>query len=816
MKKVSVILFFITLVFSCKNVHAIETKFCEFSKEFQEWLELTDEEKSKTEFVPTVCNIDKKTAVINNITANSYAQAGEENYPSSYSLVNLNQVSPVRNQMQTGTCWAFVSNEIIESTLLKKNNVQLSFSSRHLEYYTSRNFLDGINYNGLNRVINTGGNYFMSMAYYKNNYGPILESEMPFENNMNPLYLSSVQNKTPAVDVNTSFILANGDGNCTDSIKNAIKDHIMNHGAVGTAITMEKRPNIYYNELTNAYYYDGADATNHAVTIVGWDDNYAVTNFSSSKRPSTPGAWIIKNSYGTTFGDNGYFYMSYNDINVCRLMSGIYDVDFDFPDKLYTYNKYGYNTSIRFVNQNTVTSSYMATKFTKPATKEYLSEITVGAYKYTNVDLYVIPTNMQLSIDNATKVGNVTIPYGGYATYKIDKPIELPDTTFYIIAKYTHLASSGPTVSINIENSPWDVVKSNYGESYVSIDGIDYTDLMVSLSGEQANAAITAGTLTQLEKISTDTTKKYNLYNNKISEETISVSTNDIADNSNLTVKVLNKSNNSDQTSKFTISNNKVVANEANVKISAKNTALAGNYIIQISFDGQKVELDLKVEKYEYVTSIIIDDAIVEIGSDLQLLPVVQPATAVNKELKMTSSDQSIFTVNNGKIHGVKVGNANLIIESTDGSGVQKTINVKVVELFNSTSNYELDGTYIVNVAPETTYQEVLSNFLEPNTIKIYNLKEKEVTSGNIGSGFKLKKTESGKTTEYIFIVLGDANGDGVINSSDLLRLRQHLLEIITLNNENFYASDITKDNKINSSDLLRIRQHLLGITIIG
>ena len=75
---------------------------------------------------------------------------------------------------------------------------------------------------------------------------------MPFENNMNQLYLSSVQNKIPAVDVNTSFLLPNGDGNCTDSIKNAIKNHLMNYGAVATSITMKQRPTVYYNELTNA------------------------------------------------------------------------------------------------------------------------------------------------------------------------------------------------------------------------------------------------------------------------------------------------------------------------------------------------------------------------------------------------------------------------------------------------------------------------------------------------------------------------------------------------------------------------------------
>ena len=60
-----------------------------------------------------------------------------------------------------------------------------------------------------------------------------------------------------------------------------------------------------------AYYCDDTSkTTNHSVLIVGWDDNYSASNFNSKCRPSSDGAWLIRNSWGDCNSMGGYFWIS--------------------------------------------------------------------------------------------------------------------------------------------------------------------------------------------------------------------------------------------------------------------------------------------------------------------------------------------------------------------------------------------------------------------------------------------------------------------------------------------------------------------------
>jgi len=118
---------------------------------------------------------------------------------------------------------------------------------------------------------------------------------------------------------------------------------------------------------------------------------------------------------------------------------------------------------------------------------------------------------------------------------------------------------------------------------------------------------------------------------------------------------------------------------------------------------------------------------------------------------------------------------------------------------------------------PGMTVESLVKDLKEKYSVKVYNASGSEI-SGNskIGTGSKVVIETENNKYEYTIIIFGDLNSDGIINSADLLKMRQHLLETNKLNGVYEVAANTTRDNTgINSADLLKMRQHLLETSSI-
>ena len=239
-----------------------------------------------------------------------------QDIPSNYRTEKL---PAVRDQGAYGTCWAFSTLACMEINLLKKGYEELDLSELQLAYFATHSVNDklggftGDEYTYTDTDVNylwCGGNYDMAVNTLSDWLSAVKEESVPYETVADVLE-SGLPDDMAYADVvhlqnYRSFNMAN-----TEEVKQAVMDY----GAVGIsyyAYTYSGYAgNQYYNADTAAYYCYDTMGTNHAVTVVGWDDDYSADNFVQT--PEGNGAWIVRNSWSSDFGEDGYFYLSYYD-----------------------------------------------------------------------------------------------------------------------------------------------------------------------------------------------------------------------------------------------------------------------------------------------------------------------------------------------------------------------------------------------------------------------------------------------------------------------------------------------------------------------
>ena len=517
MKKV--ITFFVVLFMGVLNVQAEDTlELCEYSEEYKAWLRLSDEEKAST-IMPSMCKQDNHN--INLLGSNDYSM----DY---FNLADSGKVLGVRDQAASDDCWAFASLASLESNLLM-NNINTGFlSTAHLELMT-QDSLYTPSFITFNRDFNSGGRMEFTTAYVLNYWGPVKESDMPFETVLNlidnntTVNQSDVTNKKAMVDVDDVFYLSNSQGICSNNTINTIKEYIVNYGALATSVYFN---NAYVNG--KYYYYNGSELSNHAVAIVGWDDNVEVTSFNN--RATRKGAWIVKNSYGTSVGDGGYYYISYDDVNICTDAAGFYNASLDMSDEAYYYDDLGVNTILESPNN----VNYLANYFTKKTSGEETIDKVTFATAIAGMDYTVYyADNINGNLENWQELASGTTNHVGYMSVDIDKDIKVSDS-YGIIVKFETDDTIDDNFYVAIEGLTEDNFYSSYeitnNVSRISFDGKDWMALEMDLGGDLGINVATQFGIRLYTSVSEDTSSNNN--QNNVNNNT----TPEINDSGNITV----------------------------------------------------------------------------------------------------------------------------------------------------------------------------------------------------------------------------------------------------------------------------------------
>lgn len=400
-------------------------------------------------------------------------------FPASYDLRTLGRLTPVRSQGDYNSCWTFASLGSLESTL--KPAVTADFSENNMMWN-----------HGFDTGVNGGGNSAMAMAYLSRWSGPVSETSDPYGS-------SQKTGLAPIYHVQQAEYLPDS--------QDAIKQAIIDDGALYTSIYAGAFDYpTYYNQNSSALYYNGNAGTDHAVLIVGWDDNYDRSQFSQT--PPGNGAWIIRNSWGADWGDGGYFYLSYYDT-----YAGNNVAVFDNAEAISNYNRsYQFDPLGKTTSRGYDTgdnSSWGANIFTAAASENLTAISTYSLSPNTTVEIKIYtnvsngnPTSGQLQSTQSASFANE-----GYYTVDLNTPVGLTAyQNFAVVIRYTTPQADYPVPVERAIAGYSSNASANAGESYISSNGsgnwydVGYNDnenvCIKAFTGGQSVVSLTGITIT--------------------------------------------------------------------------------------------------------------------------------------------------------------------------------------------------------------------------------------------------------------------------------------------------------------------------------
>lgn len=425
-------------------------------------------------------------------TTNVFGGMRTLSLPSSYDLRTQGRVTPVKNQGSCGSCWAFATMGALESNMTYIGQYDLSEDNlkTHMLWDWSQC---------------GGGNGYISTAYLTRWNGPVYESDDPYTAGTSPVL------DIPARwHIQNVYLIPNRN-HPTDN--DDIKQAVMTYGGIMSVMYWSSG---YYRSATRGYYYPGGALPNHAIVIIGWDDSYPASSFPSS--PPGNGAFLIRNSWGSSWGSSGYFWISYYDTWIGHenfIFTGVEETG--TYDHQYSYDPLGWCSNAGYDGDHT---AWFANVFTsrqderisgagfvcaQAGESQLLDGITVQALPQSMYEIYIYkdPGSSPRSGTLISQTsGTLTIP--GYHTIPVPEAVIRAGDRFSVVVKLT-----APDYSylIPIEDripGATSAASASAGQSYISPDGETWSDLTTTpirdiLSGgvrthQHANVCIKAYT----------------------------------------------------------------------------------------------------------------------------------------------------------------------------------------------------------------------------------------------------------------------------------------------------------------------------------
>ena len=371
---------------------------------------------------------------------------GPDELPETFDLRDVdgeNYVTSVKLQ-RGGTCWAFGTMGSVESNLLMTGawaaageTGEPDLAEYHLDWWNGFNDywnpeVDSIAY----VLVHNGGDFQMSSAYFSRGDGAVRDidgqsySEPPdhYNDTFHYFYVRDIE-------WYSSMMWSEDSANIE-----LIKEKLMEYGGIGTCLNSD-----YINNDYICYVPYSEDAWgNHVVTIVGWDDNKVTP-------APEPGAWLCKNSWGGTWGIDGYFWTSYYD-KICGREPTLGAVSFHnvvplIYDSIYAHDIHGWYGPMEH--------TYEAFNVFTTDKNELLMAVNIVTLE-DSVDYTV---TIYDTFDGSTLSDELTsfsgwIEFKGFHTIDLPTPLELSHDNDFYIHVYLSNGIMAYDYSTYVENMP--------------------------------------------------------------------------------------------------------------------------------------------------------------------------------------------------------------------------------------------------------------------------------------------------------------------------------------------------------------------------